>query len=266
MKDKLDYIKLEALGLSEGQTVQVDCPQCGKPKLSITRTDNGILYNCWRASCTLSGAIGGVSNITHTKPPFQPRIFTGNLKEISNELYSSYISKYHMGYPFMKKQAKEIVGEHGIAIPLYNQDRIFIGYTTKHFDSAQKAMHYIEVDSKPAMHFPLPAEHYNALGRAVLVEDALSAMKINYSSEYQGVALLGTHFSDDHAKLLLKSGYNKLAIWLDPDARDKAASIKQKYGIFFNEFRVVYSDIDPKDTPIQETVAILKELFRDDLV
>ena len=64
-----DKIKLLAIGLPVGCSIQEICPVCNggmnKDKsLSITRTTEGLLYNCFRAKC--SGCRGFVSSLDIT--------------------------------------------------------------------------------------------------------------------------------------------------------------------------------------------------------
>ena len=63
--NELKHIKMEALGIPIGQSKTVHCCFCDNdppyaPTLSITRTDDGILYNCFRAACSGSGFIGSL--------------------------------------------------------------------------------------------------------------------------------------------------------------------------------------------------------------
>jgi hypothetical protein len=152
---------------------------------------------------------------------------------------------------------KKIFGKKGFVFPLFNGAGYCYGNTTKYYDSDFKACHYLETDT-PKLHYPLLIK---GCPTAVLVEDVLSAMRINQDTVYQGVALLGTDLNDEKVADLLKYGYSNVIIALDPDAHAKGIGYAKKYGLFFRSCKAVCLPHDPKDCFITDLETHLYEDF-----
>ena len=266
MTDKLDYIRMSALSLAVGQTEQVECPSCHKPKLSLTRTDSGILYNCWRPSCTMRGIVGSSANSLTDQPyekQFVARPYMRPTSTLTHEFWEKYLSQYDTPRPAYSGQTvKQTAGpnEATLVMPLFTAKGEHFGVTTKSWLNSQKAGHYLIKEVSPPTHFVRTAGDLPR-NTAVLVEDVLSAIKVKYFSGLRGVALLGTSFEEARVRQLRDGGITNVLLWLDPDAQHKQMVIKKKYGIFFDQFSCVYSDKDPKDTKPSK----LKELLGDNV-
>ena len=255
--DKLEYVKMEGLSLDVGETTQVECPSCGRDKLSITRDDEGLLFNCWRPSCSFRGMIGTIGALYKatdqdvTKKIFKPNQYTGETEAISEDFYADFLSKYEIPLEVYKRYGVgRIKGRFGIVFPLRNHFGLIFGHSTKFWDQSQKSIHYLFKEYKPPTDFGVGRD----TGVAVLVEDKLSALKIDAITTVKPVALLGTHFSDERVRQLKKAGIDHVILWLDPDAREKAVSIRNKWGLFFSTFKVIFTDHDPKDTPSTDPI------------
>lgn len=253
MKSDIDYIKMEALSLDEGGTLQTTCPSCGKEKLSISRGEEGIVYNCWIPYCSMSGFIGSLPSdfLKKKEIVFKPRNFSESLLSISNNFYHEHLEQYgiHMA-TYKAAGIKKITGRRGISIPLYDHNGRKFGTTTKFWDNDTKALHYIEKDY-PKIHFVphrVPAMYKNHEETIVLCEDVLSAMKVQNATGYQGAALLGTSMDDSKVRALHEGGFRNVVLWLDYDAVDKAAQIQKKYSLFFRKFNRLVTVEDPKAT------------------
>lgn len=247
---ELSYIKQEALTMEVGDTKQVHCCFCEdrEPKLSITRKETGLIYNCWRIKCPAKGFIPTMPTSLWTpeskKKKKEPKFFLHDTTNLSLRLVAKLARKYHLNAAMLfKNNVKEIVDRDGILIPLRNISGYEFGHTTKYFDKkGLKAVHYIET-YEVMVHYPLP---FLPVHNAVLVEDCLSAMRINQlNAGWQGIALLGTHMSDDMVKAIATQ-YPSVKIALDNDATSKALGMKRKYGFFFESCEVIPMEEDPK--------------------
>ena len=98
--NEIQFIKNEAISLSVGDTAQVDCCFCDKQnKLSITRIDEGILYNCWSASCSGKGFIGSLPSCLMekvSKKVFVPKMYNRPTKAWAGDELKWLCSKYHL--------------------------------------------------------------------------------------------------------------------------------------------------------------------------
>lgn len=95
----------------------------------------------------------------------------------------------------------------------------------------------------------LPIYFYTRAGQAnriVLVEDAISAIKVSTDSWVDAVPLLGSHLPLHKIAKFIKLGYKEAIIWLDHDKYKEALSIADKLRYTGLEVRVVSSDLDPK--------------------
>lgn len=78
----------------------------------------------------------------------------------------------------------------------------------------------------------------------VLVEDVISAIKINKFTDLSTIALLGTYMDEEVLKQLQGK---KVYVWLDGDAFQKAVSYVERLSQLGVEARVVHTLKDPKD-------------------
>jgi hypothetical protein len=261
--NELQEIKNDAIGLVPGETAAVDCVFCKKKgKLSITRIDEGILYNCYSASCTGRGFIGSIPSQLVTnlskKKEFKPKPMTlATVQPGVDDVMQMWDLYGIEGRTLTKSGWKKIFGKNGYVFPLFNGAGYCYGNTTKYYDSKFKACHYLETDT-PKLHYPLLIK---GCSTAVLVEDVLSAMRINQDTKFQGVALLGTDLNDEKVSDLLKYGYSNVIIALDPDAHAKGIGHAKKYGLFFNSCKAVCLPHDPKDCMITQ---LETHLYEDD--
>ena len=229
---KSDVVQLlKDIKLKEGETKRVNCPFCGgRNTFTITRREGVRIWNCYKASCTASGATGDVFPVEAIKM----RI-TGKNPRLSAE---KCVLK-------PKLPAK--------SVPVDNHD-----YAVDYLKSVHAYQAHVEglVDVSYA-----PKEHrvlfwlnngVGAVGRslkgefpkwkvygdcsgiftcgtgptAIVVEDAASACAVGVLPEYTGVALLGTHI--DSVKKRELTRFPRLIICLDADASIKALSLAKK--------------------------------------
>ena len=249
MNSELHFIKQEALTLSVGESTKAYCPFCDNnpnyaPSLSITRGENGILYNCYRDSCSGRGMIGSIRNNTvcGTVPSFTPNPYTGYSRTPDKVDLAQLLNKYEITEKEVANHGIKSI-EGGWLTPIYSSGGYMFGYTTKYFKSKLKAIHYLEEETC-GLHYVIQTE---ALWTkpAILVEDTISGIRVGRFAH--AIVLLGTVLNDKRVRDILNHYYADIVVALDPDAIDTAIRMKNKYSLFFNTFRIAVLSKDPKD-------------------
>lgn len=240
----------ESIGVS--QTVNITCPCCKtdwaeqhspsnwRPErsMSVTKDKLGILYNCFRATCTRGkGFITSISIDTPVSTKeFRPNEYTDDLRALS-EGERRYLEESF-------EITEDDISNEGI---MYNESRgtyIFpirdirgydVGLVDRDFSGSRKlkAISYWFNDV-PKLHF-IP--HKDGLGtECIIVEDIPSAIK---ASKYMtAVALLGSHINDAQAAHLARL-FSTATIALDDDAFLKAVKLRKKYSFYFKELFIM---------------------------
>lgn len=176
------------------------------------------------------------------KSTFTPKKFSKETKTLDKDMLKMLEEKYGITPRELEdNNIIQIANRHGLLMPLYNLSDYAYGHTTKYFDSEYKAVHYLTTDTSK-LHFIRPRKRPTTV---TLVEDVLSAIRVHRFN--QGVALLGTNLTSAHVSDLKRLGVEELIIALDPDAINKAVKMKNQYGLFFSQTRVVSLSDDPKN-------------------
>jgi len=253
---ELDYIRTEALSIEEGSTTTVYCPFCDNekpyaPSLSLTRNEDGLVYNCYRAVCSGRGFIGSMPYERLDKAPVKPTTnpFTGETKGLTSQVYDALWNNYRIrpqeAAPFRLSGGRLIM-------PMVRHDGGVWGKNSKAWynpTSGKKSINYISVPYEAGVHWATPNRNCET---AILVEDILSATRVRQDTPWHSVALLGTKFNDNTVKSLMQKGIKHVVVALDPDALSKAVWIVNKYRVFFNTFKVLSLSKDPKDLSEEE--------------
>jgi len=266
LKNLRDEIKLLALDLNIADSLRGVCPFCNathEHSFTITRTEEGLLYNCYRSSCPdeeSSGFIGtmpqNILNVASFKKEktFRSKSFkypTSELPlDIEDILYTLYgfipSCKWDTKYFRLVFEARDYNG-----YTYGHVAKVLPGYTNwpgpksvNYFETRGSHLYYPPFFSK-TLRLEVGDNPYNPPFPVTIVEDCISAQKVN------GVALLGTHMTDEQA-LSLRKHFNRLIIALDPDAAAAAERIVRKYRLYFDNIRILDLDKDPKDTTYEE--------------
>jgi hypothetical protein len=258
-----DEVKLLGATLAPGDSTETSCPFCGteEKKLSITRIEQGLLYNCFRASCPARGFIP--SNPSSIVPP-QPKTLN-KIKPYYGEISSlpGYIEDWlHSKYWLDKHTLKHNnVGwnelSKRVVIPVTNKHRFRLGHMTRSTKWSpqvkRKAIYYPEVQT--AVHLYYPAGTRLSGNGVYLVEDCYSAIRLNQIGR-AAVALLGVNIN--LATIRELQNFRKKFITLDPDAEDLADMYKKEFSLYGN-FSVIKLSKDAKDlSPEQLTAEVLR--------
>lgn len=272
-----DQIKALALELSIGETIQVYCPVCKathENKLSITRTDTGLVYRCYRASCNAKGFISSLAGAyyeanklkqkTHAYPDRDALVTLDSIYNKYN-IYNNNIYKYNniyniiyiyniYKYNIINNNILYNTNRNTIVFPITNILGYHLGYVDRDFSGKRhpKSISYPEINTEPFIYFPYRKELSSV---CVVVEDTLSAIRC---AEYcSSVALLGTHMSHATAEILSRN-FDSILICLDEDATRKAIAMYTKYNLYFRKgIQVAHLHKDPKDMSHAELAGVL---------
>jgi ribosomal protein L37AE/L43A len=251
-----DYIVKNAP--TEGNSVRINCPSCGKKTFTISKIHGKLLWNCYVASCKISGAMKTERSKT----------------EIASQIAAT-ITHYHTHgnfsvpaqfTPFSENERALRYLEKNNCIDAYKNQRARILYDPKQdrvvflvqkngitYDAIGRALQRGVV---PKWYRYGKSQKLFTAGnhsQAVLVEDAASACAI--SPVATGVALLGTNMKD--ADLTQLREFNKVFVCLDPDATRKALDI-QKYLSYFVSSIIIRINDDLKYYEPQEIRQLLQ--------
>lgn len=126
-----------------------------------------------------------------------------------------------------------------------------IGYQLR---DAAKKVRSVRLDSELPFLFEAKTNNSNFV---VLVEDPISAMRIWQDSDFNAIALLGTHLTNINKLYILKN-YLNIIVWMDGDLAGYSAS--RKITSDFAQFRTTYTKFtknDPKDHDKSSLNAVL---------
>ena len=240
-----------------GESTRVNCPACGGNKtLSLTKKDGQLFWNCFKASCELTGRsnvgrtnsevrqyLSGRDIVTKKRTPDIPTI-------ISDPSNNPEVIKY-----LTENNCHAAYEQKAIKISYSPADRRVLFYTPDKLGCVGRSL---IAGAKPKWKAFGEFNGLFSLGEstnAVLVEDAASACAVFATGCYTGVALLGTHMSQKQREGLRK--YQSVTICLDKDASKKAVYLlKQLRGTIQARVRLLTKDL--KQYQPEEIKEILK--------
>ena len=191
-----------------------DCPVCnGRNTFTVSRTLEGILYNCYKAGCNLSGtkttfvtvqdALNRKERSVDKGPFVLPDHVVPNRKEIDDWAKDNFIIGTELLYD---------VKEDRIVFPVVH-DRKVVDATGRSINKYKK----------PKWKRYGSSQYAYTIGRgivAVVVEDCISAARVsNVVKNCVGVALMGTSLLPKHIEQL--KDFDVILVALDPDAVKK---------------------------------------------
>ena len=209
------------LQLRDGETKRMTCPMCNSKEKTFTITNNmgKILWNCYKASCSLSGS----KKVHLTSDDIRKSIgvFAEETVEIPFEL-PEYITPHNNNEDVLKfadtyglsidtTEMMYDVKDHRVVFPIVHGGKIVDATGRSLNKRLPKWKRYGKSD--------LPYTHgYGKV--AVVVEDCVSAAVVGTVSDvHVGVAVLGTSLSESHKRYL--SQFSTAVVALDPDALPK---------------------------------------------
>lgn len=264
-QEQIEIIK--SIKVSEGESKTIDCPFCyGKKKFSITNKDGTVLWNCYKASCSIKGAYRKGMTLSLIK----------NRVGIPKETLGEYLAREINERGLTLRRIPEILSqpknhayvmnylEENGCLPAFDQGLVKILYAP-----ADNRCLFMMNDGKGAVgralgdNTPKWMSYGDTSGAltvgtsdvAVIVEDAPSACAVGVIDGYAGVAILGTNLSTKQKQSLKK--YKNIIICLDNDAKGKAIKLlRQLQGLVDCTVKFISKDL--KYCPSEEIIKVLK--------
>lgn len=272
---------LLAAELPISETVSRQCPACGRNKFTVTRTAEGVLWNCFRPSCVdHKGRTGGaeitrgalVAPTSKGKPKLRP--WNGNFWPLTIEDVEYFGARFGITDPaqlvYLRRTRNYDSTSVGFDEPFYAISCPNVhGRTWGHV--IRRACWHGKVSAPGDMlGSGLPADYPKARTRAhtessglaayfpfgtlsddhrdivLLVEDPLSAMRAA-TDGIAAVALLGTQLDPNKVRDISLLRPKKVVIALDKDATTQAFRLAKKWGLAWPEVRVLVLEQDIKD-------------------
>ena len=218
---------LNDIDLDIGVTKRMDCPSCnGKNTFTITNNMGSVIFNCYKASCVVSGT----RRVSLTVDQIKKSRGDTSVKEkkfvlpeyvvpIREEIYHNPIGGLSWKEKIWKDYCLHDVKEDRAVFLIKNSKRGVI------VDAVGAATDNRLPKWKRYGSSRHPFVAWNGEGgdggdnSCVLVEDCYSACTVAKQG-ITGVALLGTSLLDEHKKFLCHN-FDKVVVALDPDALQK---------------------------------------------
>lgn len=250
------YSLIKDIKVRENTSKSCDCPFCGgKGKLSITNRDGSLLWNCYRASCS----VRGVHGVARSTTSIQNKLLGKSIIAPDNTLPLPSIVSSVEHHP---KALNYLESVHSLYA--YNNKSVHIKYAP----AEDRILFYMGNDSGAvgrslSNQIPKWKSYGDTTGLftcgtgdiAVVVEDAASACAISSLKGYVGAALLGTNVSPKQKQQL--KHYSKVIISLDKDASGKAIKLLSKLTGHVKSVTVVLLEEDLKNLDTHQ----LEELY-----
>lgn len=248
-KDQL--IVMNSYGVKLGESIRRDCCFCkGQNTLSISNLAGVLLWHCFRASCTISGA---------SKPAIQKHQIEGLIMAVERpkERYSWAIPEYFIPYPSFNKTVLNIVERHACNTAYdYGLVRLYLDPKLDRLVFIKKDQNGIPIIAiGKAVTSIIKPKWYNYtlnddspfilnLGSdvGVILEDILSACVVAVGG-LGAICLTGTIWKEGYTVAVLKE-FKHLLICLDKDATNKALELQKKLNyIIPTSVRILSQDL-----------------------
>ena len=237
----LDYIY--SLNIDIGDTRRVDCPLCkGYKTFTVTNNMGSLLWNCYKASCNVSGKKRVHLSIDDIQTTFNRSVEatkdnTFVLPEYIVDRKNtpdlvSWCTKWSLNASNLDLHYD--VKEHRVVFPVYKDNKIV--------DAIGRSLGKRLPKWKKYGNSGLPFS-FGCGKVAVVVEDCVSAAVVG-SDVLVGVAVLGTSLSEIHKKHI--SQFSTAIIALDPDALPKTLFFAKELRGHVRDVRVLKLNDDLK--------------------
>jgi len=208
---------LDGLDVSPGLSRRVDCPGCGGGNsFSVTNDHGTLLFNCYKASCTLHGATDGQFTIEDIQKVLARR----------EEYVPPFSTPSHFvpSLPYKGVETRKDVRENRQVFLVLNKEGRTVDAIGKALTPGVKPKWKRYGRSET----PFVAGPYGGIG--VIVEDCYSAASVGATGLYSGIAILGTNIADGF--MAWAKHFKALIVALDYDASSKGAEYVKKLSWF----------------------------------
>jgi hypothetical protein len=230
------YNIVSDMDIPNGHTKRMTCPVCnGYNTFTVTNNMGSLVWNCYKASCTVSGGTRVHLSVDDIRNGFAgAEEFATNTFELP-----SYVVPHRNKRAVIKFCAEWDIDENELGV-LYDvkEDRIVfpVMHEGKTVDATGRSLGKRLPKWKRYGKSGLPYA-YGYGNVAVVVEDCVSAAVVGSDVRLVGVAMLGTSMLDSHKRYL--SQFSTAVIALDPDALPKTLAIAKELRGHVSDVRVL---------------------------
>ena len=230
------YNIVSDLGLSNGETKRMNCPNCkGYKTFTATNNMGSLVWNCYKVSCRVSGGTRVHLSVEDIKAGF------AGAEEFAMDTFElpTYIIP-HRDNVYMNRWCDTWgldMNELGLLYDVKESRVVFpVMHEGKMVDATGRSLSGYRIPKwKRYGKSGLPYTH--GCGKvAVVVEDCVSAAVVGYGN-FVGVALLGTSLQESHKRYLAQ--FSTAVIALDPDALPKTLAMAKELRGHVNDVRVL---------------------------
>mgnify|MGYP003653324615 FL=1 len=230
------YNIVSDLGLSNGETKRMNCPNCkGYKTFTATNNMGSLVWNCYKVSCRVSGGTRVHLSVEDIKAGF------AGAEEFAMDTFElpTYIIP-HRDNVYMNRWCDTWgldMNELGLLYDVKESRVVFpVMHEGKMVDATGRSLSGYRLPKwKRYGKSGLPYTH--GCGKvAVVVEDCVSAAVVGYGN-FVGVALLGTSLQESHKRYLAQ--FSTAVVALDPDALPKTLAMAKELRGHVNDVRVL---------------------------
>lgn len=230
------YNIVSDLGLSNGETKRMNCPNCkGYKTFTATNNMGSLVWNCYKVSCRVSGGTRVHLSVEDIKAGF------AGAEEFAMDTFElpTYIIP-HRDNVYMNRWCDTWgldMDELGLLYDVKESRVVFpVIHEGKMVDATGRSLSGYRLPKwKRYGKSGLPYTH--GCGKvAVVVEDCVSAAVVGYGN-FVGVALLGTSLQESHKRYLAQ--FSTAVVALDPDALPKTLAMAKELRGHVNDVRVL---------------------------
>jgi hypothetical protein len=230
------YNIVSDLGLSNGETKRMNCPNCkGYKTFTATNNMGSLVWNCYKVSCRVSGGTRVHLSVEDIKAGF------AGAEEFAMDTFElpTYIIP-HRDNVYMNRWCDTWgldMNELGLLYDVKESRVVFpVMHQGKMVDATGRSLSGYRLPKwKRYGKSGLPYTH--GCGKvAVVVEDCVSAAVVGYGN-FVGVALLGTSLQESHKRYLAQ--FSTAVVALDPDALPKTLAMAKELRGHVNDVRVL---------------------------
>ena len=230
------YNIVSDLGLSNGETKRMNCPNCkGYKTFTATNNMGSLVWNCYKVSCRVSGGTRVHLSVEDIKAGF------AGAEEFAMDTFElpTYIIP-HRDNVYMNRwcdtwglDMKELgllydVKESRVVFPVMHEGKMV--------DATGRSLSGHRLP-KWKRYGKSGLRYTHGCGKvAVVVEDCVSAAVVGYGN-FVGVALLGTSLQESHKRYLAQ--FSTAVVALDPDALPKTLAMAKELRGHVNDVRVL---------------------------
>tara|TARA_R100000951_G_scaffold28622_3_gene24551 strand:- start:2999 stop:3790 length:792 start_codon:yes stop_codon:yes gene_type:complete len=235
------------LDIPNGETKRLVCPNCGRNKyektFTVTNNMGSILWNCYKASCDMSGSMRNSLTVSDIKKlqvrndtvednkPFDmpPYIIAHrNQRNLISWCAEWRIEPDELGLMYDVK-------EHRVVFPVIH-DNVIVDATGRSLGNRFPKWKRYGKNNLP---------YVSGSGSvAVVVEDCVSAAVVGGYNSFVGVAILGTSLQESHKGYL--SQFSTAIVALDPDALPKTLQFAKELRGYVKDVKVLRLNDDIK--------------------